>query len=125
VVARFSDRRNAPILAERLRRSVEMHDFVIGEGNIIKKTCSIGYASFPFLQTSPDCLDWEHVVDIADHCLYAAKKSSRNAWIGLDDIACSDENLFVNITEKTKILINLKQLQVECSLPNPDEINWN
>jgi diguanylate cyclase (GGDEF)-like protein len=125
VIARFTDRRKASTLAERLRKSVEMHDFIIGEGMIVKKTCSIGYASFPFLTSSPESLDWERVLDIADHCLYAAKESTRNAWIGLDDLSCSDENLFHNITEETEKLINLKQLKVECSLLNPSEIKWN
>jgi diguanylate cyclase (GGDEF)-like protein len=125
VVARFTDRKIAPVLAEKLRKSVEMYDFVIGEENIIKKTCSIGYASFPFIKSSPDSLDWEHVLDIADHCLYAAKKSARNSWIGLEDIGCRDENLFVSVTEKTQILINSKQLKVECSLAKQDKIKWN
>ncbi|MBU3003372.1 ligand-binding sensor domain-containing protein, partial [Paraglaciecola arctica] len=124
VVARFSDRKNAPELAERLRHTVEMHEFVIGDTNIIKKTCSIGFASFPFLMHDPKALDWERVLDIADHCLYAAKNSSRNSWIGLNDIACEEENLFATITQNTRGLINSNQLAVECSLPNSDEIKW-
>ena len=125
VVARFTDRKIAPVLAEKLRKTVERYDFVIGDGNVIKKTCSIGYASFPFIKESPEILDWEHVLDIADHCLYAAKNSARNSWIGLEDISCKDENLFTTITEKTEMLINLKQLKVACSLAKSDEIKWD
>lgn len=124
VVARFTDRKNASVLAEKLRKTFELHDFVLGEESSIKKTCSIGYASFPFLMNEPDSLDWERVLDIADHCLYAAKNSAKNTWIGLDNISCSDEDLFATITTKTKTLINLKQLRVESSLPKPDDIKW-
>lgn len=53
VMARFTDRNNASELAERLRKSVENHIFDIGEGKKIKKTCSIGFASFPFLPNQP------------------------------------------------------------------------
>lgn len=124
VVARFTNRSNAPVLAEKLRESVEKHNFVIGEGRILSKTCSIGYASFPFSLNNPEALKWEQVLDIADHCLYAAKKSTRNTWIGLSDINCEYENLFKSVTEKTEELIQLKQLKVECFSHKPNEINW-
>lgn len=125
VVARFSDRHNAPLLAERLRTSVEQHRFFIDDGQSIHKTCSIGYASYPFLPHKPDALSWERVIDIADHCLYAAKKSNRNAWIGLSNINCEADNLFIKMTEQTAELINLKQLKVESSIANPNEIKWS
>ncbi|MBB1449254.1 hypothetical protein H5156_19340, partial [Pseudoalteromonas sp. SG41-6] len=92
--------------------------------NSISKTCSIGYASFPFSLNNPESLKWERVLDIADHCLYAAKKSARNTWVGLSDINCEDENLFESVTERTEELIQLKQLKVECCSRKPNEINW-
>ena len=48
VVTRFMHRDGASQLAERMRKAVESHDFDLGEGTTIKKTCSIGFASFPF-----------------------------------------------------------------------------
>ncbi|WP_299081213.1 ligand-binding sensor domain-containing diguanylate cyclase [uncultured Paraglaciecola sp.] len=125
VVARYTDRKNAAKLAEKLRYAVEEHDFAIGEGNSIRKTCSIGYASFPFSVNSPNSLDWEHVLDIADHCLYAAKKSARNSWVGLVDIDCKPENMFVTITKQTAKLIQQQQLKVESSLAKSDDIKWH
>jgi diguanylate cyclase (GGDEF)-like protein len=124
VIARFTDRNNASVLAERLRDGVEQHSFDIGQGNAISKTCSIGYASYPFLLEQPECLDWERVVDIADHCLYAAKKSNRNTWVGLSNIDCSEKDLFSNITEKTEHLIDIKQLSVESSITNTSLLKW-
>ena len=125
VIARFTDRVRAPELAERLRKAVEEHSFDIDHGNFLTKTCSIGYANYPFLIDKPDCLDWERVVDIADHCLYAAKKSSRNAWVGLENINCTEENLFSNITEKTQNIIDLDQLEVTSSIDDKSLLKWD
>ncbi|PKG85110.1 GGDEF domain-containing protein [Colwellia sp. 75C3] len=125
VVARFSNRDYAPKLAEKLRRTVEAHDFDIGQGEILKKTCSIGFACFPFVLDKPECLAWEQVIDIADHCMYAAKKSKRNSWVGLNNIDCSEDNLFSNITGKTQDLIELKKLAVESSITDKSRLKWD
>jgi len=58
---------------------MENHEFDIGDGQFLKKTCSIGFACFPFVEEEPELLEWTKVVDLAAHCLYAAKKSGRNA----------------------------------------------
>ena len=45
--------------------------------------CSIGFAAFPVIESAPDAHPWEDVVKMADQCLYAAKHSGRDAWVGL------------------------------------------
>ena len=124
VVARFSERNNAAELAERLRAAIEKHAFKISDSETINKTCSIGFASYPFLPNRPQALSWERVVDIADHCLYAAKNSNRNAWIGLDNISCEADGLFAQITENTTALIEANHLQVKSSLSKNIQIKW-
>lgn len=82
IVVRFFDRRALPNLVERFRREVEQTEFDIGSTKL-NITCSIGFACYPFYQRKPEVYNWEQVVEIADHCLYAAKKTRRNAWVGL------------------------------------------
>lgn len=82
IVVRFFDRRAISGLVERFRREVEETVFDVGGGLHLSITCSIGYACYPFYQSVPDAYTWEQVVEIADHCLYAAKKTRRNAWVG-------------------------------------------
>jgi diguanylate cyclase (GGDEF)-like protein len=125
VITRFSNREKAPELAERLRQSVEAHDFDIGQGKTLKKTCSIGFASFPFLANKPECLVWEQVLDIADYCMYVAKKSNRNAWVGLNNIDCSEKDVHLNVTENAKELIDLKQLEVQSSVTDNSLLKWD
>lgn len=102
IVVRFFDRRALPTLVERFRRDVEQMEFDIGGGTKLNITCSIGFACYPFYQHMPEAYTWEQVVEIADHCLYAAKKTRRNAWVGVhgnsaDTIAHSFEEVLSDI----------------------------
>lgn len=83
IVAKHTARADAPILPERIRAAVEAHLFDIGEANPIHCTCSVGFAIFPLLPNDVESYRWEQIVELADHCLYAAKHGGRNAWVGL------------------------------------------
>lgn len=83
VVARFTERSDAALMAERIRSAIDNYVFILPDGTPLKKTCSIGYASYPFITHAPTALSWEQVVDIADSALYTAKNSGRNCYIGL------------------------------------------
>lgn len=83
IVSRFADREDAPLMAERIRKAIADHVFKLPDGSDLKKTCSIGFACFPFVREAPTALSWEQVIDVADHALYAAKKSGRNRSVGL------------------------------------------
>jgi diguanylate cyclase (GGDEF)-like protein len=126
VIARFTERNNAPELAERLRQAVESHDFDIGDEKILKKTCSIGFACYPFSTGDNEALSWEQVVDVADHCMYAAKKSSRNAWVGLynENTEIGDSDLFTMVIEQTQSLIQTDELKILSSIIDVDQVNW-
>lgn len=124
VITRFSNRQQAAELAERLRQTVESHEFDIGNEKTLKKTCSIGFACYPFLVNRPECLMWEQVIDIADRCMYTAKQSSRNAWVGLSNIDCNEENLHTDIIENTKELIDKNHLEVESSIADKTSLLW-
>ena len=83
IITRFSARSKAAATAEKIRSAIDQHAFDIDDDLSIKNTCSIGFASYPFLPNNPSAHTWEQVLDIADTCLYAAKNSQRNAWVGL------------------------------------------
>ena len=46
-------------------------------------SCSVGFASFPFIPGAPAGLPWNDVVNLADLALLAAKRMGRNCWVGL------------------------------------------
>jgi two-component system, cell cycle response regulator len=64
----------AMIVAEGIRKGIELHDFDIGEGRRISVTVSIGIASYPDHQKNAVGL-----VAAADAALYIAKNEGRNS----------------------------------------------
>jgi diguanylate cyclase (GGDEF)-like protein len=125
VVARNASRKDGAILVERIRSQVEACAFDIGGGQTLKRTCSLGFSFFPFLSEHPTFMPWEMAVDIADHCLYAAKRGGRNAWVGLaapfDAIPQAiGENPTLHIPE----LLKKGALELKTSLPEAKVLDW-
>jgi len=83
IVARDMDRRPPSRLAERIRERVEQHQFLLPSGQVLHKTCSIGYSVFPFNGAMPDLLTWEQIVSVADAGMYFAKTHGRNRSVGI------------------------------------------
>lgn len=82
VIMRQLNRQEGKDLAEKFRRRIENQDFDIGE-RTIRCTVSIGFAPYPFFPGAVKALSWEKALDLADQGLYVAKRSSRNAWVGV------------------------------------------
>jgi len=85
VLARQTNAAEIHVLAERLRAGIAGHDFRLDDGQVLRKTCSIGYACHP-LRRSADGgtpADWNDTVALADQCLYVAKSSGRDLWVGV------------------------------------------
>ncbi|MFE8698787.1 GGDEF domain-containing protein [Cytobacillus sp. FJAT-53684] len=60
-------------IAERIRKNVEQHPFILNSGKEINLTISIGVACYQETTTDPTLL-----IDDADKALYQAKRSGRN-----------------------------------------------
>lgn len=122
VVMRHMNRDNASAYAERLRRTVEQHDFVINDNTSINMTCSIGFACFPDTPDEPPHLSWHQVIDVADICLYAAKKSQRNAWIGVERLAAHTG--FEDLIYDMSLSVAANQVKIVSSIA-PEQIDWS
>ncbi|MEW9624211.1 ligand-binding sensor domain-containing diguanylate cyclase [Rhodanobacter geophilus] len=101
IVARFAPPGAGPQFAERIRAAVATHRFDLGDGQHLHLSCSIGFASYPFFASEPDRLHWEQVVNIADECLYAAKRRGRNAWAGVAPMASPPAGNTLDALRKT------------------------
>jgi len=93
IVARSTSRDQAALLAERAHAAVSGREFVVTDDVRLARTCSIGFACYPFVESHPDALSWSQVVELADQCLYMAKRRGRNGWVGLfaNEVAQPDE----------------------------------
>jgi diguanylate cyclase (GGDEF)-like protein len=83
VVSRFCERKEAATLAARVLSAVAGEPFKIkGAGVSLHRTCSIGWAAFPWNVDSPVDVNYEEVLALADRALYKAKNAGRNQAIG-------------------------------------------
>ena len=83
VVARATCRSEADSVAARICEAVGGRPFDLDDGLQITRTCSVGYACYPFLPRQPRLLSWPQVVELADQGLYRVKRGGRNGWCGV------------------------------------------
>ena len=83
-VARNINRDEVSHLAQRFVNAVQHTPIRITGDEPLHITCSVGYACYPLPLGEP-AMHWQRLLKLADLCLYAAKYSGRNGWVGLDN----------------------------------------
>lgn len=84
VVSRASSRTEATALASRILHAIADKPFRIRESSQpIRRTCSIGWAAFPWFPAAPAAVSYETVIALADQALYRAKQAGRNRAMGV------------------------------------------
>ena len=115
-VARFIDRADAPLLAQRLLDEVSATPFTLTDGITSLHTCSIGYVCYPTLLQHEQSTDWQTLIALADNCLYQAKNSGRNAWVGIECINEPIPNLVELCTKHFDSAVKSKRITVMTSI---------
>jgi diguanylate cyclase (GGDEF)-like protein len=84
LLSRYTDRKEAHILANRILDSVGSKPYrVEGSKLDLRITCSVGWAVFPWTESDPKLVSHDQVLVLADFALYQAKGSGRNRAVGL------------------------------------------
>jgi diguanylate cyclase (GGDEF)-like protein len=83
ILSRYTDRRDAKTLSARVLAAVSDTPFAVTNLNeTICRTCSIGWAAFPWLSTHPEIVNYEKVLNFADRALGEAKRAGKNRAVG-------------------------------------------
>jgi len=117
VLARATDRSGAHVVAERIRQAVSSRDFVLPDGTPLARTCSIGFACYPFLPAHPRLMSWSQVVELADLGLYISKHSGRDAWTAVHATdAARPEELFPRLVHQLDECVERGEARIVTSL---------
>ncbi len=68
------------LMAERLRLSLLQESALEVLKTTLPLSLSLGVVRYPFSDSFPNLLDWDHCLALADHALYRAKRTGRNRW---------------------------------------------
>ena len=125
VIARNLSLDSAEELAGRVRAAIGAHAFELDDRDPIHLSCSIGFAAYPPLAEAPDAVGWLKVVDLADACLYAAKNSGRDAWVGVvTDAGRLTPDEYEALVREPKEFTAQNRVSVRTSLGEGQHIRW-
>lgn len=82
VIAKQAKEGESEALAERIRSKIAEHSFLLADGQIVRTTCSIGFAAYPLHRGQAEDADLDAILVMADSLMYEAKRH-RNAWAGI------------------------------------------
>jgi len=84
IVSRYTDRTEAELLAQRVLAAVADAPFTLVETEeTIYRTCSMGWAAFPWFHDNPRAVTYEEVLTLADRGLNRAKQQGKNRAVGM------------------------------------------
>ena len=110
--------------ADSIVTSFRQHDFKLSGSRSIRKTCSVGYTSYP--SHFDESIEWSKVIATAEIALHAAKNSGRNAWVGLTpERNCSNAD-YENLSQSVIGQYNQEnKISVYSSFDSQVKIHWN
>ncbi len=84
IVSRYTNRREAETLARRVLHAVGNEPYLITQdGEAMPRTCSIGWAAFPWMEADTGAATYGEVLDLADQGLRQAKGNGKNRAVGM------------------------------------------
>ena len=83
IMNRSTDPSGTPAFCSRILEVMARAPFELGHGIAVRKTCSVGWAPYPWARDAFEAISAEEVIALADTALYRAKAQGRNCGVGL------------------------------------------
>ncbi len=83
IMSRSADPAGTPAFCQRILEVMASQPFDLGHGISVRKTCSVGWAPFPWCRDAYEAICAEEVIELADAALYRAKAWGRNQGVGI------------------------------------------
>jgi len=83
IMSRSTDPSGTPAFCSRVLEVMSSEPFDLGHGIRVSKTCSVGWAPYPWRRNSYEAICAEEVIALADDALYRAKAMGRNQGVGI------------------------------------------
>lgn len=92
IMSRSTDTSGTPAFCSRVLEVMSAEPFDLGHGIMVRKTCSVGWASYPWCREAFEAICAEESIALADAALYRAKALGRNQGVGILPTKAASEN---------------------------------
>ena len=83
IMSRSADPSGISAFCSRILEVMASEPFDLGQGITVKKTCSVGWAAYPWSRGAYEAICAEESIALADAALYRAKALGRNQGVGI------------------------------------------
>ena len=92
IMSRSTDPSGTPAFCSRILEVISEEPFDLGHGINVRKTCSVGWAAYPWCRGAYEAVCAEESIELADAALYRAKALGRNKGIGIVATEAAGQN---------------------------------
>ncbi|MBZ5683541.1 MAG: GGDEF domain-containing protein [Acidobacteriia bacterium] len=82
IMTRSTDPSGTPAFCSRILEVISAEPFDLSYGITVRKTCSVGWAAYPWCRRAYEAVCAEESIELADAALYRAKALGRNRGVG-------------------------------------------
>lgn len=115
IMSRSADPGGTAAFCERILNIMSSEAFDLGHGVRVRKTCSVGWAPFPWSRGAYEALCAEEIIELADCALYRAKAGGRNQGVGIlpgDGVAANPKAITLqNLRQDNGVLTRMVRVQ--------------
>ena len=123
IMSRSADPSGIPAFCSRILEVIASERFDLGGGITVKKTCSVGWAAYPWNRSAFEAICAEESIALADAALYQAKALGRNQGVGLvatEAVSHDPKSInLVSVRDETSGLARTIRIQCPCPKTAP------